>query len=205
MVPQFPQFASPMLSEESNRFGFDGAFTTTSAAVCDVPLMFAESVTLVAVVTVAVVTVKFALKLPAGTVTLAGTEALGSLLDKGTVNPPDGAALASETVPCAESPPMTDVGATDNASAACITVTKPTLLLLAPRASTILEVMVKTVLADTAGGLKTAVVPLACIAPPSADHWYCTVSPFKSLAPTRKVAVSVLWILSALGAGPWMK
>jgi len=193
-----------MLSEEMSRFGVDGGFTT-SAAGCDVPLMFAESVTLVCVVTVEVDTVKLALKLPAGTDTLGGTAALGSLLDKGTDNPPDGAAFASVTVPCAVSPPTTAVGITDNASAAGMTVTKPTLLLLAPRASTILEVMVKTVLADTAGGLKTAVVPLACIAPPSADHWYCTASPFKSLAATRKVAVSVLWILSALGAGPWMK
>ena len=85
-----------MLSEEINRFGLDGGFTT-SAAVCDVPLMFAESVTRVAVLTVVVVTVKLALKLPAGTVTLGGTAALGSLLDKGTDNPPAGAAFASVT------------------------------------------------------------------------------------------------------------
>ena len=98
MVPQFPQFASPMLFEESNRFGVDAGFTTR-VAECDVPLMFADNVTVVLAATAAVVTVKFALKLPAGTVTLAGTEALGSLLDKGTDNPPDGAAFASVTVP----------------------------------------------------------------------------------------------------------
>src|SRR5438270_11153749 len=132
MVPQFPQFASPMLSEDSNRFGVDEGFTT-SVAVRDVPLMFAASVTVVAAVTVAVVTVKVALKLPAGTVTFWGTDALGSLLDKGTTNPPDGAAFASVTVPCALSPPTTATGTTDNASPAGVTVTKPTLLALPPR------------------------------------------------------------------------
>ena len=87
-----------MLLEESSRFGLDAGFTS-SVAECGVPLMFAESVTVVAVATAVVVTVKLVLKLPAGTVTLGGTEALGSLLDKGTDNPPDGAAFASVTVP----------------------------------------------------------------------------------------------------------
>ena len=77
IIPQLAQFESPMLSEESNRFGVADGFTT-SAAVREVPLMFAESVTVVAVATAVVVTVKLVLKLPAGTVTLGGTEALGS-------------------------------------------------------------------------------------------------------------------------------
>src|SRR2546423_15376591 len=104
MVPQFPQFASPMLSEDSNRFGVDEGFTT-SVAVRDVPLMFAASVTVVAAVTVAVVTVKVALKLPAGAGTVWGADALGGLLEKGTTHPPDGAAFASVTVPLALAPP----------------------------------------------------------------------------------------------------
>ena len=49
-----------MLSEESNRFGLDGGFTT-SVAECGVPLMFADRVTVVTAATAAVVTVKVAL------------------------------------------------------------------------------------------------------------------------------------------------
>ena len=97
------------------------------------------------------------------------------------------------------------MGITDNPSAAGVTVTKPTLLALPPRPSRICEAMVNTVLAATAGGVKTAVVPLTCIDPPSADHWYCTASPFKSLATTRKVAVCVARIVSTVAVGPWMK
>src|SRR5438128_8335670 len=193
-----------MLSAESNRFGVAEGFTI-SAAVREVPLMFAESVTLVATATAEVVTGKLALKLPAGTVTLAGTAALGSLLDKGTDNPPDGAAFARVTVPCALLPPTTAVGTTDNASAAGVTVTKPTLLALPPRPSRTCAVMANTVLVATAGGVKTAVAPLTCSDPPSADHWYCRVSPFKSFARTEKVAVCEALIVSTLAAGPRMK
>ena len=116
------------------------------------------------------VTGKLALKPPAGTVTLAGTTALGSLLDKGTDNPPDAAGFARVMVPCALLPPTTVVGITDNESAAGSTVTKPTLLLLAPWPSAIFDVMVNTVLVVTAGGVKTAVAPLGCNDPPSTDH-----------------------------------
>src|SRR6266446_6076507 len=98
-----------MLFEDKSRFALDGGFTA-SVADFGVPLMLADNVTVVTAATAAVLMVKVALKLPAGTVTLGGTEALGSLLDKGTDNPPDGAAFARVTVPCAELPPMTDVG-----------------------------------------------------------------------------------------------
>ena len=168
-------------------------------------MMFAESVTVVAVATAVVVTVKLVLKLPAGTVTLGGTEALGSLLDKGTDNPPDGAAFASVTVPRAELPPMTAVGTTDNASATGVTVTKPTFVALAPWPSRIFVEMVNTVLVVTAAGVKTAVVPFTCSDPPSVDHWYCTASPFKSFASTEKVVVCEPRSVSAFGAGPRMK
>ena len=60
--------------------------------------------------------------------------------------------------------------------------------------------MVNTVLAVTAGGVKTAVAPLTCTDPPSTDHWYCTASPSRSLATTKKLAVCaaeiVGWIRS---------
>src|SRR5438876_6990601 len=102
-----------MLSEDSNRFwagGGPGGVFTISVAERDVPLMFADSVTVVLALTAAVVTGKLALEAPAGTVTLAGTAAAaGLLLDKGTDNPPAGATFASVTMPCAVSPPMTVV------------------------------------------------------------------------------------------------
>src|SRR3982074_2241296 len=106
-----------MLSEDSSRFwaggGPPGGVITTSVAKRGVPLMFAESVTVVLALTVAVVTGKLALEPPAGTVTLAGTAAAaGLLLDKGTENPPAGAAFASLTVPCAVSRPKTTRGRT---------------------------------------------------------------------------------------------
>jgi hypothetical protein len=61
-------------------------------------------------VTVFVVTVKAAVVLPAGTVTLAGTVADELLLDKVTEMPPVGAATFKVTVPAEELPPMTKVG-----------------------------------------------------------------------------------------------
>jgi hypothetical protein len=117
-----------MLSEDSNRFwaggGPPGEVFTTSVAERDVPLMFAESVTVALALTLAVVTGKLALEPPAGTVTLAGTAAAaGLLLDKGTDNPPAGATFASVTVPCAVSPPKTVVGLTENPSTAGVTFT----------------------------------------------------------------------------------
>src|SRR5437667_7434889 len=116
-----------MLSEDSNRFwagGGPGGVFTISVAERDVPLMFADSVTVVLALTAAVVTAKLALEAPAGTVTLAGTAAAaGLLLAKGTDNPPAGATFASVTMPCAVSPPMTVVGLTENPSTAGITVT----------------------------------------------------------------------------------
>lgn len=63
-----------------------------------------------------VVTVKVALVVPAGTVTLAGTlAAAGRLLDSATIVPPAGAALGTVTVPVAGFPPGTLVGLTVNA------------------------------------------------------------------------------------------
>src|SRR2546422_6605376 len=118
-----------MLSEDNNRFwaggGAGGAFTT-SVAGRDVPLMFAESMTVVLALTVAVVTGKLALEPPAGMVTLAGAvAAAGLLLHKGTDNPPARAAFASVTMPCAGSPPRTGVGLNADPLKAGINLTKP--------------------------------------------------------------------------------
>ena len=67
--------------------------------------------TAVDVVTVRVVTVKVALVLPAGTVTLAGTVAAAVLpLVRVTTAPPVGAAALKVTVPVDVAPEVTDVG-----------------------------------------------------------------------------------------------
>lgn len=83
---------------------------TISAAVLLAPLYVAVIVAFVAEVTAAVVTVKFAVVLPAGTVKLAGTVAEELLLDRATAIPPVGAAALRVTVPVAELPPVTDAG-----------------------------------------------------------------------------------------------
>ena len=57
-----------------------------------------------------VFTVKVALVAPAGTVTLAGTTAAGSLLESVTCAPPAGAGAFSVTVPVEGLPPVTLVG-----------------------------------------------------------------------------------------------
>lgn len=75
-------------------------------------------VALVDEVTVVVVTVKVAVALPEGTVTLAGTVAEELLLDSATAMPPVGAAALRVTVPVDETPPGTDAGLSDTAVSA---------------------------------------------------------------------------------------
>src|SRR5262245_54233435 len=71
-------------------------------------------VTVVAVLTEAVVTVKVALVAPTGTVTLPGTVATaGLLLESVTTAPPVGAAAVRVVVPVEEVGPTTLVGVTD--------------------------------------------------------------------------------------------
>ena len=67
-------------------------------------------VTGVEVVTAMVFTMKFALVAPAATVTLAGTVAAETLLERVTCAPPEGAAPLSVTVPVEGDPPVTLVG-----------------------------------------------------------------------------------------------
>ena len=69
-------------------------------------------VTVVALATADVVTVKFALVAPAGTVTVAGVVAAIELLESVTAVPPEGAALVNVTVPVVGLPLTTLVGLT---------------------------------------------------------------------------------------------
>ena len=85
---------------------------TVSVAVRVTPPALAVMVTGVDAVTELVAIAKVALVAPCTTVTLAGTAAAGLLLDSVAVNPPDGAALVSVTVPCDEVPPVTLAGLT---------------------------------------------------------------------------------------------
>jgi hypothetical protein len=72
--------------------------------------------------TVDVEIVNAALVAPAGIVTVAGTDAAGSLLDSATVAPPAGAGAVRVTNPLEELPPCTAVGFTDTESRAAIGV-----------------------------------------------------------------------------------
>ena len=84
------------------------AFTVT-------PLKTAETLTFVVAVTALVLTVKLALVVPAGTVTLTGALAAFELSESVTTAPPAGAAALKVTVPVEEFPPTTLVGLRDSA------------------------------------------------------------------------------------------
>ena len=83
---------------------------TVSRVVLVVPPYEAVMVTGVAAVTALVVIVNVALLVPAATVTLAGTVAADTLLERSTTTPPLGAAPLSVTVPVDDAPPLTVVG-----------------------------------------------------------------------------------------------
>jgi len=88
-----------------------GEGLTVRVAVRETPPAEAVIVTLVALETARVETVKVALVVPAGTVTVLGTVAtLGLLLLRFTTNPPDGAGAVRVTVPVLLLPPTTLVG-----------------------------------------------------------------------------------------------
>ena len=88
----------------------DVAGLTVSAAVLVTPPNTADTVAEVEAVTEVVVTVKFALVEPAGTVTLAGTAVAAELSDNDTTAPPLGAAPERVTVPVDAVPPVTLLG-----------------------------------------------------------------------------------------------
>lgn len=81
-------------------------------AVLVTPFWLAVIVEFVVEVTDVVVTVKFAVALPAATVTLAGAVA-GLLLESATIIPPAGAGPLRVTVPVEEAPPVTWAGFTE--------------------------------------------------------------------------------------------
>jgi len=88
-----------------------GEGLTVRVAVRETPPAEAVIVTLVALETARVETVKFALVAPAGTVTVLGTVAtFVLLLLRFTTNPPDGAGAVRVTVPVLLLPPTTLVG-----------------------------------------------------------------------------------------------
>jgi hypothetical protein len=107
---------------------------TVSKMVLVVPPYEAEMVTGVAAVTALVVTVNVALVAPPATVTLAGTVAADTLLDRETIAPPLGAAPLSVTVPVDGDPPFTAAGlsATEDSATAVAGFTVSKVVLVVP-------------------------------------------------------------------------
>ena len=85
-------------------------------------LYVAEIVTAVSADTLLLVTPKVALVAPAGTMTVLGTAAAGSLLDNAITRPPAGAGAASDTVPTELFPIKTRPGLTDTDESSGLTV-----------------------------------------------------------------------------------
>ena len=112
---------------------------------------------------------------------LAGTLTLRLLLDSGTVCPLDPAAVPRTSCPCAGSPPNRTDGFTRISSVgAGVTCTNVELLVVPPRPSLTVAVMVTQVSALTGGGVNIALDPMPHTAPASDVHWYCTASPSRS-------------------------
>jgi len=88
---------------------------TVRVAVAEVLLVVAVIVAVVLAATAVVVTVNVPVMAPEAIVTEAGTVAHALLLERVTTVPPDGAALASVTVPVEEVKPTTVVGLNDSA------------------------------------------------------------------------------------------
>jgi hypothetical protein len=94
-----------------------GAATVSVAVRVVVPPAMAEMAPEVDAPTGTVVTRKVVTLAPAGTVTVAGTEAAGLALERVTTVPPGGAAIEMVTVPVEVDPPTTLVGLSASAEA----------------------------------------------------------------------------------------
>jgi len=125
------QLVAPPTTERRNS-ELAAAGSTVTTVVFDVAPEVAVIVTFVFAATTEVLMVKFAYVKPAGTVTVAGTVAVGLELDRVTTVPPAGAAAASHTLfPVLEFPPVTVAGfaATEDSGVpfevAAVTLTLP--------------------------------------------------------------------------------
>jgi hypothetical protein len=89
-------------------------------------------VTVLVLVTAVVATVKFAVVLPAFTVTVAGTVAAALLLESATTAPPAGAAVVRVTVPVEGVPPTTLGGLRDTLRSDRVGITKSVVFSVSP-------------------------------------------------------------------------
>jgi len=117
-LPKVTQPAPPTSSGLVIRLGLDTWGDTVRVPVAVLAPWLAPITTGVAAATAFVATVNVAVRLPAGTVTVAGTLALGSALPSPTTAPPVGAGPFRVTVPVAEVPPSTGFGLKDRAATA---------------------------------------------------------------------------------------
>jgi len=117
-----------MLAGEQVRLetvGSGGGWMVSVVDFCT-PADVAVIVEVCVAVTTAVLTVKPVLVWPAATVTCAGGVAYALLLDRATVVPPAGAALASVTVQLVPTPPVSVLGVHDTEDTpGCVTAFKP--------------------------------------------------------------------------------
>jgi hypothetical protein len=164
-----------------------------------------------------VVTVNVALELPAATTTEAGTEATPALLlDSATVIPPDGAAAASDTVPTAVPPAITEAGLAETEVRRGLTVNVAVFVLPPLEAEIVTLVAVLTPVVVTvnvpvvlpagivmlAGTVATVVLLLVSVttAPPVGAATPSVTVPWLLAPPSTVVGVST----TELSVAPWV-
>ena len=136
---------------------------TVSDVVTVTPLLVALSVAIAFVWMSVVATGNVAVDAPAATVTLAGTDAATRLDDNVTMRPPAGAGPESVTVPVADVPPRTDVGATETPDATGATTVNVTDLLIVPKVA-VMATSVSDATADVTACTFTLVAPAGTVA-----------------------------------------